>query len=105
MKLLRRKPVLSLSKGALSRTEIKSVCLLQSHCFGGLTSGNTITFTATGPVNPVINMLHEIGHLVDNIWNDYFTTTGLSLKKMSKSEIHQVHCGDDNYSDNPRSHR
>src|SRR3990170_2099799 len=36
MKLLRRKPVLSLSKGAPSHTEIKSVCLLQCHTPGSI---------------------------------------------------------------------
>lgn len=43
-------------------------------CYGGSTPGDTITLKATGMVNPVINILHEIGHLVDNLWYDYFTT-------------------------------
>jgi hypothetical protein len=43
-------------------------------CYGGNTPGDTVTFKATGMVNPVINILHELGHLVDNLWDDYFTT-------------------------------
>lgn len=43
-------------------------------CYGGSTPGTSITFKATATVNPVINILHEIGHLVDNLWYDYFTT-------------------------------
>lgn len=50
-------------------------------CYGGVTSNSTITFTYTGPVNPPINMLHEIGHLLDNLWNDYFT------KKLEKVQF------------------
>jgi hypothetical protein len=30
--------------------------------------------------------------------------TGLSLKKMNKTEIHSVHWGNDNSPHNPRSH-
>jgi hypothetical protein len=39
----------------------------------GLTSGSKITFSARGTTNPVINILHEFGHLVDNLWDDFFT--------------------------------
>jgi hypothetical protein len=42
-------------------------------CYGGLTQYSTVTFTATNMDNPVINMLHELGHLVDNLWGSYFT--------------------------------
>jgi len=41
----------------------------------GLTSGNSITFYANNTISPVINILHEFGHLVDNLWNDYFTNS------------------------------
>lgn len=41
--------------------------------YSGYTQQSTITFYQNGTVNPEINMLHEIGHLVDNLWNDYFT--------------------------------
>jgi RHS repeat-associated protein len=44
-------------------------------CYGGLTSYTTVTFSATNMVNPVINVLHELGHLVDNLWGDYFTNS------------------------------
>ena len=39
----------------------------------GRTSGTTITFFANQTVNPVINILHEFGHGVDNLWDDFFT--------------------------------
>jgi hypothetical protein len=41
----------------------------------GWTSGSSTTFYANGVVNPVINMLHEIGHLIDNLWGDHFTNS------------------------------
>lgn len=47
----------------------------ETACYSGSTPGTTIYFYAMGGIaNPVINMLHEIGHLVDNLWHDYFTT-------------------------------
>ena len=39
----------------------------------GLTSGSRITLFANQCTNPVINILHEFGHLVDNLWGDFFT--------------------------------
>lgn len=39
----------------------------------GLTSGSKITFFANQNTNPVINILHECGHVVDNLWEDFFT--------------------------------
>jgi len=45
----------------------------------GLTSGSRITFFANQNVNPVINILHECGHVIDNLWEDFFTE---SLKKV-----------------------
>ena len=47
-----------------------------TRCYEGETSkyGPTINFWSTGTSNPVINILHEFGHLVDNIWGDHFTT-------------------------------
>lgn len=39
----------------------------------GLTSGSKITFFANQNTNPVINILHECGHVVDNLWDDFFT--------------------------------
>jgi len=41
--------------------------------YSGWTSGSSVTFYANNTTNPVINMLHEFGHLVDNLWGDYFT--------------------------------
>jgi len=46
----------------------------------GLTSGSRITFFANQSTNPVINVLHEFGHLVDNLWGDFFTN---NLKNVS----------------------
>ena len=40
----------------------------------GYTQQDTITFYQNETVNPVMNFLHEIGHVVDNLWADYFTT-------------------------------
>ena len=41
--------------------------------YHGLTSGSRITLFANQTTNPVINILHEFGHLVDNLWGDFFT--------------------------------
>ena len=46
------------------------------HCYSGLTGTNGITFKHTGvAINSEINMLHEFGHLVDNLseGGNYFT--------------------------------
>jgi RHS repeat-associated protein len=53
-----------------------AICLVhQTSCYSGLTNGTIVTFLHTGNAhNPVINMLHEMGHLMDNIWHDYFST-------------------------------
>ena len=48
--------------------------------YHGLTSANRITLSANQNVNPVINILHEFGHLVDNLWDDFFTK---SLQKQA----------------------
>jgi len=46
----------------------------QSSGYHGETSNNKITFfTSTTQVNPVINILHEFGHLVNNLWDKQFT--------------------------------
>ncbi len=44
------------------------------YCYSGETNALTVAFFHTNMVNPVINMLHEIGHVMDNVWQDYFTT-------------------------------
>jgi len=62
-------------------------------------------FEATALMNLLYGTSDFTSRLVPVILGMMIVITGLSLKKMSKSEIHQVHCGDDNYSDNPRSHR
>ena len=45
------------------------------------------------------------GHPVRSIYHYELLIAGLSLKNMSKSEIGQVHWGDDNIPHNPGSHR
>ena len=52
---------------------------LAAGTYYGLTSGSRITFFANQNTNPVINILHECGHVVDNLWEDFFTD---SLEKM-----------------------
>jgi hypothetical protein len=46
---------------------------LKAGHYHALTSGSKITFSANGTTNPVINILHEFGHVVDNLWDDFFT--------------------------------
>jgi hypothetical protein len=46
---------------------------LDAGFYFGLTSGTTITFFANENTNPVVNILHEFGHAVDNLWRDFFT--------------------------------
>jgi RHS repeat-associated protein len=45
------------------------------HKYSGWTDGKIITFYSNGATNPIINILHEFGHLVDNIWGDFFTNS------------------------------
>lgn len=51
----------------------------------GLTSGTKITFFANQSTNPVINILHEFGHLVDNLWDDFFTNS-LKMEEFCRNE-------------------
>ena len=52
----------------------KATCMEDKNsCYYGETGTSSITFYATGTTNPIINMLHEFGHLSDNTWSDYFT--------------------------------
>jgi hypothetical protein len=46
---------------------------LKAGHYHAITSASKITFSAKGTTNPVINILHEFGHLVDNLWDDFFT--------------------------------
>ena len=46
---------------------------LKPGTYYGITFGTSITLYAHRNVNPVINILHEMGHAVDNLWDDYFT--------------------------------
>jgi hypothetical protein len=46
---------------------------LAAGSYYGRTSGSRITFYANGNTNPIVNVLHEFGHLVDNLWKDFFT--------------------------------
>jgi hypothetical protein len=41
--------------------------------YSGLTERLRVTFFANGTTSPVINILHEFGHLFDNVWDDFFT--------------------------------
>jgi len=43
--------------------------------YRGNTPGTTMELYANNTINPVINILHEFGHLVDNLWGDAFTTS------------------------------
>jgi hypothetical protein len=62
----------------------QGTCNATGGAYGGCTPGATIYFWVNGvPANPVINMLHEMGHLVDNLWRDYFTN---QLKKVTFTE-------------------
>ncbi|MBK9008607.1 MAG: hypothetical protein IPM31_16650 [Anaerolineae bacterium] len=56
----------------------------REYCYYGETPSTTIYFYATNMVNPVVNMLHEMGHLVDNLWQDYFTS---KLKKTTFTDV------------------
>jgi len=53
---------------------------LEAGTYHGFTSKNRISFFANKNVNPVINILHEFGHVVDNLWDDSFTN---SLEKVA----------------------
>jgi hypothetical protein len=58
------------------------------YCYSGYTETYHITFYHTNMVNPVINMLHETGHLVDNVWALYFEQeTKKKVFKNSQGEV------------------
>jgi RHS repeat-associated protein len=60
-------------------------------CYSGLTQGSIITFLHIGnAVNPVINMLHEIGHLEDNLWQDYFSKELRKVEFTQKRKSHYL---------------
>lgn len=41
--------------------------------YSGLTERFRVTFFSNATTSPVINILHEFGHLLDNVWDDFFT--------------------------------